>query len=100
VCVLGEEGRSTQKSRHSDLRCNNENVMLLHCRTNDNALLRPMNQHVVHECHVEYVGREPVILKITEKVQQVCVCVCVWVRRCVCVCVCVGRCVCVCVCGC
>jgi len=63
-----------------------------------------MNQHVVHECHVEHVGRESVILKITEKVQQarwVCVCVCawvggcVWVGRCVCVCVCVGGWLCV-----
>ena len=29
-----------------------------------------MNQHVVHECNVEHVGRESVILKITEKAQQ------------------------------
>ena len=51
-------------------------VMFLHCRTNDNALLLPMNQHVVHECHVEHVGRESIILKITEKAQQA---RCVWV---------------------
>ena len=57
--------------------------MLLPCRTNDNALLLPMHQHVVHECHVEHVGRESVILKITEKTQQArCVCVCVWVCGC------------------
>ena len=29
-----------------------------------------MNQTVVHECNVEHVGRESVILKITEKAKQ------------------------------
>ena len=44
--------------------------MYLHCRPNDGALLLPMNQTVVHECSVEHVGRESVILKITDKAQQ------------------------------
>lgn len=44
--------------------------MYLHCRPNDGALLLPMNQTVVHECNVEHVGRESVILKITDKAQQ------------------------------
>ena len=36
-------------------------------RKGDSALLLPSNKQVVHECFVEHVGRENVVLKITEK---------------------------------
>ncbi len=36
-------------------------------RQGDSALLLPSNQQVVHECQVEHVGREDIVLKITEK---------------------------------
>ena len=39
-------------------------------RPGDLALLLPSNQQVMHECVVEHVGRESVILKITEKAKQ------------------------------
>ena len=35
------------------------------CRTGDLALLWPINQKVLHECYVEAVERESVVLKIT-----------------------------------
>ena len=35
------------------------------CRMGDLALLWPINQKVLHECFVEAVGRESVVLKIT-----------------------------------
>ena len=40
---------------------------MVNCRPGDLALLLPSNQQVVHECLVEHVGRETVVLKITEK---------------------------------
>lgn len=40
------------------------------CRQGDSALLLPSNQQVMHECLVEHVGRESVVLKITEKAKQ------------------------------
>lgn len=39
-------------------------------RPGDGALLRPANQYVAHECYVEHVGREWIILKITDKAKQ------------------------------
>ena len=50
------------------------------------AWLLPLYHHVVHECHVEHVERESIILKITEKAQQAiarCVCVGGWMYLCV-----------------
>lgn len=37
------------------------------CRQGDSALLLPGNQEVIHECLVEHVGRDDVVLKITDK---------------------------------
>ena len=39
-------------------------------RPGDSALLLPMNQQVMHECWVEKVGKDRVMLKITEKARQ------------------------------
>ena len=39
-------------------------------RPGDGALLRPAHQYVAHECYVEHVGREWIILKITDKAKQ------------------------------
>lgn len=41
--------------------------ILCYRRKGDSALLLPSNKQVVHECFVEHVGRENVVLKITEK---------------------------------
>ena len=40
------------------------------CRQGDSALLLPSNQQVMHECLVEHVGRDNIILKLTEKAKQ------------------------------
>lgn len=40
------------------------------CRQGDSALLLPSNQQVMHECPVEHVGKESIVLKITEKAKQ------------------------------
>ena len=39
-------------------------------RPGDGALLLPLNQTVIHECYVEHVGRDSVIIKITDKAKQ------------------------------
>ncbi len=40
------------------------------CRQGDSALLLPSNQQVIHECSVEHVGKEKIVLKITDKAKQ------------------------------
>ena len=40
------------------------------CRQGDSALLLPSNQQVIHECLVEHVGKEKIVLKITDKAKQ------------------------------
>ncbi len=40
------------------------------CRQGDSALLLPSNQQVIHECYVEHVGKEKIVLKITDKAKQ------------------------------
>ncbi len=39
-------------------------------RKGDSALLLPSNQQVAHECNVEHVAKEWVVLKITDTAKQ------------------------------